>query len=170
LDSPRREDTPLKRLKIAGVVRERTPGRYSLTDRFRERYQDHLDMSGITYSEREQRRQHAADREARDRKIPADKQTSRLRGKEHMRKVTERNIQRERERWHQREREKVGMTASVFIADELAGEYGARVVDTIDRWRNLHGGKPEEIWSAIRHGPFRLVRVSGHLFVDPEPA
>jgi hypothetical protein len=166
LDSPRREDTPLKRLKRIGVVRERTSGCYSLTDRFRERYQEHLDLSGITYSERAQRRRHAADREARDRKIPADTQTSKLRGKEHMNKLTERRIAEDRERFHEYEKRKVGMTPTLFIHEEIDGKYGVRARDLLDRWRNLHGGQPEEIWRAIRRGPFKRVRVSGHLFID----
>ena len=66
------------------------------------------------------------------------------------------------------QRRKVGTTAATFLADEMDGCYDPRVSDTIDRWRNLHGGTAEELWDAIRHGPFVLRRVSGDLFIDPE--
>jgi putative DNA primase/helicase len=157
----------LVRLKAQGIARERRSGLYSLTDHYVREYQRVLDQSGITYAEREQRRRHRTDREVRDAKLPIDKQKRPLRAKEYMSCVIKRNIQREHERWAERERAKVGMTASVFLSEELDGEYGPRVSDTLDRWRILHKGKPEEIWAAIRHGPFVLRRVSGDLYIDP---
>jgi len=61
----------LKPLKVAGIVREVAPDVYRLTQDFAAQYERELRESGITYSEREQRRRHEEDRRARDEKARA---------------------------------------------------------------------------------------------------
>jgi hypothetical protein len=59
------------------------------------------------------------------------------------------------------------MTAQVFLMDEADGEYGPRFSDAAERWRTLHGGSADDLWRAIRHGPFVPRRVHGELYIDP---
>jgi hypothetical protein len=56
----------LTRLKVAGIVREVAPDVYRLAQDFAAQYERELEESGITYSERRQRRRHEEDRAARD--------------------------------------------------------------------------------------------------------
>jgi putative DNA primase/helicase len=77
-------DGALKRLKAAGIVQQTREGLYRLTSDFAANYERVLEHSGITYAEREQRRRHARDREARDAKLQTNKWPTRLRGKEQM--------------------------------------------------------------------------------------
>jgi hypothetical protein len=121
---------------------------------------------------RRQRQKHARQREAyrkRDR-TPADEQPNPLRGKEAVARMIAERAREEKQRWIEEQRKKVGMTAAVFLADEIAGEeYGPRFTDAAGRWKTLHGGSVSEIWRAIHFGPFDLRRVSGELYIDPEP-
>jgi DNA-binding MarR family transcriptional regulator len=80
----------LKRLKVAGIVREVSGDVYRLTDDFETQYERELQESGVTQVERIQRGQHARDRQRRDEKIPVDKQPRPLRGKDQMRHIIER--------------------------------------------------------------------------------
>jgi hypothetical protein len=45
-----------------------------------------------------------------------------------------------------------------------------RFTDAADRWSNLHGGSVSELWRAVHYGPFVFRKVSGDLYVDPEPS
>src|SRR5215208_1505660 len=69
LDRPGVEDTPLKRLKAAGIIQE-SEGCYRLSKSFASRYEQALEFSGVTYTEREQRRRHEEDRRRRDARYP----------------------------------------------------------------------------------------------------
>ena len=80
----------LSKLKAAGIIREVSGGLYRLTDRFREAYERHLEYSGITHTERTQRRQHEEDRRRRAQKLAEDKQPTPLRGRDQVRRIMER--------------------------------------------------------------------------------
>jgi hypothetical protein len=105
----------------------------------------------------------------RDR-TPADEQPNPLLGKERNRRNVAARKREDRQRWVEEQRQKVGMTAATFLADEVDGEYGVRFGDAAERWRNLHGGAVSELWRAAHYGPFVLRRVDGDLFIDPEPS
>ena len=100
LDSPSKADTPIKRLKAAGIVQETKDRRFRLTEAFRENYERALEYSGITYAEREHKRRHERDRRTRDAKMPssADKQPTRLRGKEQLQRLLKKRREEERRR------------------------------------------------------------------------
>ncbi len=74
----------LKKLKGAGIARETSEDTYRLTDEYAANYERHLELSGITYSERAQQRAHKEDRRRRDARLRTDKRPSRLRGKEQL--------------------------------------------------------------------------------------
>jgi hypothetical protein len=95
--------------------------------------------------------------------------TPMLHGKEHIREVLERN----RPDWERRrvedEREKVGVTAAVFVADELAGG-GVRWRDMRERW-TARGGRGEDLTRAVHSGPYRFGREADDwLYVYPSEA
>ena len=120
---------------------------------------------------RRQRQKHARQREAyrnRD-ETPADEQPNPLRGKEEVRRMLADRAREDKRRWVEEQRQKVGVTALTFLADEIDGEYGVRFQDAADRWRNLHRGSVSELWRAVHYGPFVFRRVQGNLFIDPEP-
>jgi len=105
----------------------------------------------------------------RDR-TPADEQPNPLLGKERNRRNIAARRREDRQRWVEEQRQKVGMTAGTFLADEIDGEYGVRFGDAAGRWRNLHGRAVSELWRAAHYGPFVFRRVQGDLFIDPEPS
>ena len=91
--------------------------------------------------------------------IPKADPTPLLRGKKHTRETLERNHtiwQRERV---ERERERVGTTAAVFIGDTLEGISGMRWTEMRQLWR-ARGGSVEDLRHAVNDTttPFRLVR------------
>jgi hypothetical protein len=104
----------------------------------------------------------------RDR-TPADEQPNPLLGKERNKRNVAARAREDRQRWVEEQRQKVGITAMTFLADEIDGEYGVRFGDAAERWRSLHGGAVSELWRAARYGPFVFRRVEGNLFIDPEP-
>jgi len=158
----------LVRLEAAGIVREPSEEVYQLTDDFVSNYERSLELSGITYAEREQKRRHADDRERRDAKLPIGEQPrAPLMGKEKVTRLVAEREREDRRRWVAEQRRKVGTTALTFLADEVDGRYGVRFKDAAQRWRNLHGGSASELWQAIRYGPFVLRRIDGFLFIDP---
>jgi RepB DNA-primase from phage plasmid len=64
------------------------------------------------------------------------------------------------------QRRKVGMTADVFLADEMADVVGVRLVDVMDRWQR-RGGEKADLWRAARHGPYRFKReADGEQYVE----
>jgi hypothetical protein len=155
----------LTRLKAAGIAREVAEDVYRLTDDFAAQYERRLELSGITYSEREQRRRHERDRKARDAKLPIDEQTSPLRGKEQMRIVLEERRKEAKHRWIAEQRQKVGTTALTFLDDELAGITAVRFEDAYRRWR-ARGGEARDLRRAVYYGPFAFRReVDSDLYV-----
>ena len=102
--------------------------------------------------------------------VPKADPTPTPRGKEHTRRILERH----RSRWQaervEAERQKVGMTAVVFLSDELAGVSGVRFQDLRQRWIE-RGGKTEDLTRAVRDpsSPFRFERdpADDHLYVYP---
>jgi hypothetical protein len=161
----------IRRLKAAGIVKETDAGAYKLTTEFARHYERALDLSGVTYAERKQKRDHADDRVRRDSKLGTDEQEGKLRGKEHMQSITNRKIHAARVKWREseRQREKVGVSVAAFLDDEIDGKYGARIGDTIERWKLLHKGEAREIFAAIQYGPFVKRRVAGDLYVYHDP-
>jgi len=120
-------------------------------------------------SERQRQRYRRARKAYRNRdRTPADTQPSPLRGKDAMRPIVAERHREDAERYIEEERTKVGVTASVFLHDEMDGALGARYSDTAARWRNLHGGSESALQRAVRHGPFRFRRVHGELYIEPE--
>jgi hypothetical protein len=161
----------LARLKAAGIAREVRPDVYKLTDSFRDRYREHLEMSGVVYSEREQRRRHrehaAARKHYQERK--EDPQAANLHGKERVQRNLHRNAKTQRERWRKEREKNSSVSATEFLLSEIEPEtgYGPRVGDAIGRWRLLHGGGKRELFAAIYRGPFRIVSIGGERFIDP---
>jgi hypothetical protein len=166
LDSQTKRDTPIKRLRAAGIIQEISEGRYRLTKAFASRYEQALEWSGTTYSERQQKRRHGEDRRRRDAKIPTDRQKRDLKGPEHNARILKRNRGRERDRWIEEQRKKVGATVATFVADELKGTTAMNFHAMRRRFQE-HGGNATELWRAIHNGGWRLYReVDGDLYVE----
>jgi hypothetical protein len=113
----------LGKLKAAGVVRELKRDVFRLTDDFRAAYERHLEQSGITYAEREQRRRHAEDRARRDRGIRVDERDRKLRGKRHMNQVIRESARRERKKTPPHERTLSVEEVAFEIRQERSGPY-----------------------------------------------
>ena len=125
------------------------------------------DEDGDTERQAEKYRKQSEAYRNRDR-TPADVQPHPLLGKERNRRNVADRAREDKQRWVEEQRQKVGMTAMTFLADEIDGEYGVRFQDAADRWRNLHGGSASDLGRAVRHGPFVFRRVQGELYIDPE--
>jgi len=173
LSTGRRKDRlreAIGRLKVAGIVRVTPDGTYRLAENFAVHYERALELSGVTYSERAQRRRHADDRARRNAKIETDKQANALAGKDQMGRVMERRREAEKGRWIEEERRKAGMTAAVFLAEEMADVVSVRFVDVRERWVKK-GGKASDLLRAARYGPYRRKRSrDGYLYIDHHPA
>jgi len=170
LDSQTRNDTPIKRLRAAGIIQEISEGRYRLTKAFASRYEQALEWSGTTYSERQQKRRHEEDRRRRDAKIPTDCQKRDLRGPEHNARILKRNRERERDRWIEEQRKKVGATVATFLADELKGATAMNFHAMRLRFQE-RGGNATELWRAVHNGPWCFYReADGDLYVRPDEA
>jgi putative DNA primase/helicase len=174
-----------KRLVSADVAEEVSEDFYRLTDGFNAEYERELEESGITYSERRQRRRHAEDRRARDEEMQKKRKRSRttpsqrkarardapetnLKGSEKMKDILEERRKEERARWVEEQRQKVGATAATFLADELRGVSGCRWAELRERY-HASGGDLEELWRAVHHGPWEFRRErDGGLYVYRE--
>jgi putative DNA primase/helicase len=148
----------LTKLKGAGVVRESSDGRFHLTERYKDAYERNLEHSGIIYTEREQRRRHDDDRRRRDAKLGMEKPSD-LRGKKRNEESLKRQAREEGKRRVEEERQKVGKTVSTFLADELEGVHAMSFEAAKLRWMG-RGGKKENLWWALRHGPWETYRES----------
>jgi hypothetical protein len=132
-DKYRLRDIYLPRLKGAGVITERQ-GLYRLHENFEEHWQRSLDLSGITRSEKWQRRYHAKEKAERERR------------------------ERERSQQHAEQPEEEEYTpAGVFLASELEGVTGMDYDAMLERWRSK-GGSEDELKRAIWGGPYRFKR------------
>jgi putative DNA primase/helicase len=170
LDSQTKSDTPIKRLRAAGIIQEISEGRYRLTKAFASRYERALEWSGTTYSEREQKRRHEEDRRRRDAKISTDRQKRDLKGAEHNARILKRNRDRERDRWIEEQRRKAGTTAATFINDELDGATAVNFHAMRLRFQE-RGGNATELWRAVHNGPWCFYReADGDLYVRPSEA
>jgi len=125
--------TYLPRLKEAGVVIERD-GLYRLHSGFEERWTRNLDLSGVTRSEKWQRRKHAKDRAERDRWAREKSQDP-----------------------AEQPEEEEYTPAGVFLASELEGVAGMDYDAMLERWRSK-GGSEDELKRAIWGGPYRIKR------------
>jgi hypothetical protein len=159
LDSPSNPQSPIKRLKGAGIIREISPETYYFTKHFGQAYQRNLELSGTCYAEYRQRERHKADKEAKRKRQyeKTDTQPNDLKGKDHMKTVREKNRARERERWIEEQRKKVGTTAVTFLDDELRGVVAVELQSLKQRWLE-RGGTMRDLWYAIQYGPFRKYR------------
>lgn len=129
----------LPRLKGAGVVIERS-GLYRLGGDFEEHYERNLDLSGITRSEKWQRRHHAKERASY--------------------RVEQEKRRREKERAESGEYEEPEEEYSqvgVFLRTELRGSAGMDYDAMLERWRGK-GGTEDELKRAIWGGPYRFKR------------
>jgi hypothetical protein len=137
---------------------------------WREALEEHRKQTGElednARQERDYRKQSKAYRE-RD-KTPADKQPSPLRGKEETRRIFAESGKREKERWVEEQRQKVGETAATFLSDELGGISAVRFTDARQRWA-ARGGRVEDLRRAVLYGPWRFKReADGDLYVHHE--
>jgi hypothetical protein len=94
-----------------------------------------------------------------------------LRGREPVRRTLEANRERWRRAGTEAERQKVGVSPGVFVADELEGATGCRWAEMRERWQ-ARGGRAEHLRTAVASGPFRFVREAsdGQLYVYREGA
>ena len=170
LDSQTKSDTPIKRLRAAGIIQEISEGRYRLTKAFASRYEQALEWSGTTYSERAQKRRHEEDRRRRDAKIPTDRQKRALKGAEHNARILKRNRERERDRWIEEQRKKVGATVATFLADELKGVTAMNFHAMRLRFQE-RGGNATEAMEGRAQWPVGFYReADGDLYVRPDEA
>jgi len=151
---------------------EAVDGVVSLLPEWREALERHREETGEIEDNKRQAERFARQSEAyrnRDR-TPADKQPSPLRGAEVVAEAIERQREQERLRWIEEQRQKVGMTAATFLADELAGISGARFMELRNRFAT-HSGTTEELRKAVLYGPWRFERDEyGELYVYWEGA
>jgi hypothetical protein len=98
---------------------------------------------------------------------PADKEPG-LYGRERAAEILEERRKDEECRWIEQQRQKVGMTAAVFVADELETLTGVRWRELRQRWIEK-GGNAEDLRQAVTFGPFRFEREPSdeHLYVYP---
>jgi putative DNA primase/helicase len=163
----KRPPSPIKRLKAAGIIQE-SDGRYRLSKAFASRYEQVLEWSGVTYTERRQREQHEEDRRRRAQKISTDRQKRDLKGPEHNARILKRNRERERDRWIEEQRKKVGATVATFLADELKGVTAMNFHAMRLRFQE-RGGNARELWRAVHNGPWCFYReADGDLYVRPD--
>ena len=150
----------LARLKGAGIAREVAKDTYRLTDDYAAQYLQVLDWSGITYTEREQKRRHADDRKRRNAALGIDKQDKDLLGKDRNSRNLADRAREDEQQQAEEQRRKAGTTAAVFLAGELAGVTAVAYREARQRWAEL-GGKGEDLQRAVQKGgPYRLYRES----------
>jgi hypothetical protein len=101
---------------------------------------------------------------------PADEEPELL-GRERVEEIVAERAAEEERRAIEAEREKVGITPAVFLADELEGRVGFSWRELRGRWIE-RGGKPEMLRQAVASGPYRFKReeVDGQLYVYHAPA
>jgi putative DNA primase/helicase len=145
----------LAKLKQEGIAREYKKDNYRLTDDFVREYERVLEESGITYSEREQRRRHAEDRKARGEKLAASKQEEQMHGKERVARNVEERAKEVKQRQAEEERSSSVAAARAFLAEEMRTTTAVGLKDALWRWR-LRGGGAEELYQAVQTGPWHF--------------
>jgi hypothetical protein len=167
-DFRRRAVGPLEESGIFAVEGERVALRDGWLEALEERR--HADDE-IRDAERQAERYAEATRKYRLRHVHTPDPTPELTGKE----AVAESLERHRPKWEaeeiEDEREKVGMTAAVFLADEMASVRGLRWHELSERWVD-QGGKREMLRQAVFSGPYRFQReeVDDHLYVYHAPA
>jgi len=154
----------------AGIL-SATVGGVALADDWREALQrERAEAAELEDSER-QRERHARQRQGfRRRHEHRADPTPELKGPEHTTEALRRNAAEWERRSVEAQREKVGTTAAVFVADELEGARAVRWREMGERWR-ARGGKSEDLRRAVSSGPFRFDReADGWLYVYPREA
>jgi hypothetical protein len=133
---------------------------------WREALEEHRKQTGELEDNRRQERRYRDQSKAyrtRDR-TPAEKQPP-LRGKEETRRIFAESAKRDKERWVEDQRQKVGTTAATFVADELEGISAVRYQDARQRWAR-RGGRVEDLRAAVLYGPWRFKREEdGDLYI-----
>jgi hypothetical protein len=144
------------------IIAADADGMVGIVPAWREALEEHrqaTDEDGDTERQAEKYRKQSRDYRERD-KSPADVQPHRLRGKDHMQRVIKDREADEERRWAEdleEQRRRVGTTAAVFLADEMADVIGVRFEDARLRWQR-QGGKAGDLWRAVRYGPYRFKR------------
>jgi hypothetical protein len=114
--------------------------------------------------DRKKYREQSENYRSRD-KTPAD-EVPPLMGPERVGEIVRERAKEDLEVRIEEQRRKVGMTAAVFLADEMAGVVGVRLGDVMDRWQRK-GGQKADLWRAARNGPYRFRReVDGEQYVE----
>jgi hypothetical protein len=89
-----------------------------------------------------------------------------LMGRERVAEIVRERAKEDLEARIEEQRRKVGMTAAVFLADEMAGVVGVRLADVMGRWQRK-GGQKADLWRAARCGPYRFKReADGEQYVE----
>ena len=97
---------------------------------------------------------------------PADRQPE-LMGKEKVRPIVEARKADDARARIERQRQKAGITAAVFLADEMKGVLALRWQELRARWTQ-RGGRGEDLRLAVQDGPYRFEREEAderHLYV-----
>jgi len=151
----------LVRLKAQGIAREISGQVYRLTDDFADQYERVLKQSGITYAERDQRRRHDEDRKRRDAKLGVDKPKGGLYGKERNKHNLDKRNDEDEQCLIEEQRQKVGTTATTFVAEELSGVRAVAFKEAQQRWAEL-GGRTDDLWQVVKakDSPWRFYRES----------
>jgi hypothetical protein len=159
-----------RRLETGPQIVSCEEGVVRILSEWREALEEHRKQTGELEDNRRQEqraREQSKAYRARD-KTPADKQPSPLRGKEEARRIFAESAKRDKERWVEEQRQKVGTTAATFLSDELGGITAVRFKDVRQRWA-ARGGRVEDLRSAVRYGPWRFKREEdGDLYVHHE--
>ena len=157
----------IPKLKAAGIIQEVSEEAYRLTDEFADRYEQSLELSGITQSERIQRFRHEEDRKRRLAGIPVEKRIRGLRGKKKMRPVIRQANERAYADRIEEQRKKVGKTVEVWLSDMFEGVSGYGFEELRLAWLK-EGGEVSDVWRAVRRpeAPYHLKKeADGRLYV-----
>jgi hypothetical protein len=142
----------------------------TLTESWREALEEKRQADDEIADAERQRKRHADQRRKyrRRHEHPADEDQGELLGPERTAEILEQRRKDEERRWIEQQRQKVGMTAAVFVADELEGIAGVRWRELRQRWIEK-GGNAEDLRRAVTFGPFRFEREPSdeHLYVYP---
>jgi hypothetical protein len=159
-------------LEVAGILALSAAETATLTDRWREVLEARRRADEEIQDAERQRQRYAEARKKfkRRNEHPADR-TPPLLAPELLGRLLEERAREEKRRAVEAEREKVGVTPAVFLADELEGVAGVRWRELRARWID-RGGKPEMLRQAVFSGPYRFQReeVDNHLYVYHAPA
>ena len=120
----------------------------------------------IEAEERDRKRYREQSENYRNRdRTPADEEPP-LMGPKRVEEIVRERAKEDLEARIEEQRRKVGMTAAVFLADEMADVVGVRLVDVMDRWQR-RGGERSDLWRAARKGPYCFKReAAGEQYVE----